>query len=47
MAVPDFQSLMFPLLKIAGDGNEHNTSEVIETFLGEERGIGNAQGHPM
>ena len=23
MAAPDFQSLMLPLLKIAGDGNEH------------------------
>jgi restriction system protein len=32
MAVPDFQSLMLPLLKIAGDGKEHSTSEVIETL---------------
>ncbi len=32
MAVPDFQSLMLPLLKITGDGNEHRTSEVIETL---------------
>jgi restriction endonuclease Mrr len=32
MAVPDFQSLMLPLLKIAGDGNEHSTSEAIETL---------------
>jgi restriction system protein len=32
MAVPDFQSLMLPLLKITGDGNEHTTSEVIETL---------------
>src|SRR5260221_8175690 len=30
MPVPDFQSLMLPLLKITGDGNEHSTSEVIE-----------------
>jgi restriction system protein len=32
MAVPDFQSLMLPLMKIASDGNEHSTSEVIETL---------------
>jgi len=30
MAVPDYQSLMLPLLKIAGDGNEHNLTEAIE-----------------
>lgn len=30
MPVQDFQSLMLPLLKITGDGNEHSTSEVIE-----------------
>src|SRR5205085_11127485 len=32
MPVPDFQSLMLPLLKITDDGNEHTTSEVIETL---------------
>ena len=32
MPVPDFQSLMLPLLKIAGDGNEHTTSEVLESL---------------
>jgi len=32
MAVPDFQSLMLPLLKITDDGKEHSTSEVIETL---------------
>jgi len=32
MSVPDFQSLMLPLLKITGDKNEHTTSEVIETL---------------
>jgi restriction system protein len=32
MAVPDFQSLMLPLMKIAGDGNEHRVREVIETL---------------
>src|SRR5205807_5730509 len=39
MAVPDFQSLMLPLLKITGDGNEHTTSEVIET-LAQQFGLG-------
>jgi restriction system protein len=32
MAVPDFQSLMLPLLKIAGDGKEHNLTASIETL---------------
>jgi restriction system protein len=32
MAVPDYQRLMLPLLKIAGDGNEHGVPEVIETL---------------
>lgn len=32
MSVPDFQSLMLPMLKIAGDGNEHSTSEITETL---------------
>jgi restriction system protein len=32
MAIPDYQSLMLPLLKIAVDGNEHNLSETIETL---------------
>jgi restriction system protein len=27
MAVPDFQSLMLPLLQMTGDGNEHSLSE--------------------
>ena len=39
MAVPDFQSLMLPLLKITGDGNEHTTSEVVET-LAQQFGLG-------
>jgi restriction system protein len=32
MAVPDFQSLILPLLKIAADRNEHNLSVAIETL---------------
>src|SRR5258706_15409478 len=39
MPVPDFQSLMVPLLKITGDGNEHSTSEVIE-ILAQQFGLG-------
>jgi restriction system protein len=27
MAVPDFQSLMLPLLRVAGDGREHTSAE--------------------
>ncbi|GLV57539.1 restriction endonuclease [Dictyobacter sp. S3.2.2.5] len=30
MAVPDYQSLMLPLLKVANDGNEHNIRDTIE-----------------
>jgi restriction system protein len=30
MAVPDYQTLMLPLLAIAGDGNEHSLNEAIE-----------------
>ncbi|MBI5667037.1 MAG: restriction endonuclease [Chloroflexi bacterium] len=30
MAVPDFQTLMLPVLQIAGDGQEHTTSEAID-----------------
>ncbi len=30
MAVPDYQSLMLPLLKITSDGKEHSLNEVIE-----------------
>jgi restriction system protein len=30
MAVPDFQTLMLPLLELAGDGNEHAMSEAVE-----------------
>jgi restriction system protein len=30
MAIPDFQSLMLPLLKLASDGSEHSVTEAIE-----------------
>ncbi|UEC42843.1 MAG: Restriction endonuclease [Methanothrix sp.] len=32
MAVPDFQSVMLPLLKVLGDGEEHSLHEVISTL---------------
>src|ERR1700730_2404893 len=38
MPVPDFQSLMLPLMKITSDGNEHSTSEVIE-MLAQQFGL--------
>jgi restriction system protein len=30
MAIPDYQSLMLPVLKIASDGNEHRISDVVD-----------------
>ena len=30
MAIPDFQTIMLPLLKIAGDGNEHYIHDVVD-----------------
>src|SRR4051812_35855932 len=30
MSVPDFQSLMLPILRISGDGQEHTSSEASE-----------------
>jgi restriction system protein len=30
MAIPDYQTLMLPVLKIAGDGQEHRISSVID-----------------
>jgi len=32
MTVPDFQSLMLPIMKIAADGQEHNNSEIWDTL---------------
>jgi restriction system protein len=32
VAIPDYQSLMFPVLKLAGDGNEHRMSNVVNTL---------------
>ena len=38
MAVPDFQTVMLPLLVLMGDGAEHGLAEVIET-LGDRLGL--------
>ncbi len=32
MAIPDYQSVMLPLLKLAADGNEHHIREAISTL---------------
>jgi restriction system protein len=32
MTVPDFQSLMLPIMKIAADGHEHNNNELWDTL---------------
>jgi restriction system protein len=32
MTIPDYQSLMLPVLKIASDGNEHRISEVVDVL---------------
>ncbi|MFP4134185.1 MAG: winged helix-turn-helix domain-containing protein [Halothece sp.] len=32
MAVPDYQSLMFPLLSFCNDANEHNAQEAIDAL---------------
>ncbi len=32
MAIPDYQSLLLPVLQVASDGNEHSLSETIETI---------------
>src|SRR5580765_6034121 len=37
MAVPDFQTLMLPLLKLASDGLQHTLAEVVEQFAQEFR----------
>jgi restriction endonuclease Mrr len=32
VAIPDYQSLMLPVLKLAGDGREHRMSDVVDTL---------------
>src|SRR5438132_407617 len=36
MAVPDFQTLMLPLLKLASDGQRHTLAEAVEQQLARE-----------
>src|SRR5208282_2833372 len=35
MAVPDFQTLMLPLLKLASDGQQHTVAETVERLAQE------------
>lgn len=35
MAIPDFQTLMLPLLRLAGDGAEHTFAESIDLLAKE------------
>ena len=35
MAIPDFQSLMLPLLRLCGDGNEHANKDAVERLAAE------------
>ena len=34
MSIPDFQSIMLPLLQLMGDGKEHSSRELTETLAG-------------
>ena len=46
MAVPDYQSIMLPLLKIAGDGNELSKNETIER-LAQQFGLSESERNEM
>ena len=46
MAIPDYQSLMLPILKIAGDGSEHHTRETI-TKLADQFGLSDTERKQM
>ena len=37
MAIPDYQSLMMPLLQIAADGHEHSLRETVEQLASQFR----------
>jgi restriction system protein len=37
MAIPDYQTLMLPLLKYAGDGKEHHIRDAVEELAEEFR----------
>jgi restriction endonuclease Mrr len=42
MAIPDYQSIMLPLLRVASDGNEHQISEATQTKLRPRRSLAHA-----
>ena len=42
MAIPDYQSIMLPLLRFASDGNEHSLREAIEGLV-EKFGLTDAE----
>ena len=35
MAIPDYQTVMLPLLRLTADGKEHSLQEAIETLAGQ------------
>src|SRR6266851_9022003 len=35
MAIPDYQTLMLPVVKVAGDGQEHRIGDVVNQLAGE------------
>jgi restriction system protein len=35
MPIPDYQTLMLPLLRFAADGNDHTTREAVEILATE------------
>src|SRR5690348_4534239 len=46
MAIPDYQSLMLPVLKIAADGKEHQTREAINQLV-DQFGLSEAERKQM
>jgi hypothetical protein len=46
MAIPDYQSIMLPLLRFAADGNEHSLREAIEG-LSEKFGLTDTEKNEM
>ena len=46
MAVPDFQTLMLPLLKLAGDGQQHTSAEAVESIQSSDSWRPSTRSHP-
>jgi restriction system protein len=42
MAIPDYQTLMLPLMNVAADGKEHQTRETIK-LLADQFGLSEAE----